>query len=184
MISVLSAARHVVDRLAHPWRYRAAMARLRARPRPSQILVVCNGNLCRSPYLEALLRRALPDIGVASAGMTGPGREVPDFGRDIATRRGLDLSQHRSRLLTRDMLSRADLVLVMDEAMARYLTRALRVQGERVVIAGDLDPLGRFSRTIRDPWRQSQIVFESTYARLDRVAETVVASLAPPRRRA
>jgi protein-tyrosine phosphatase len=181
MPGIFSAVRHGVERLLHPWRYRSAVSLLRAARRPGHILVVCNGNLCRSPYLEALLRRALPDVVVSSAGMTGPGRPVPEVGRDIAARRGLDLTQHRSRLLTRDMLATADLVVVMDRLMARYLGVSLRVPRDRIVIAGDLDRFGG-SRTIRDPWRQTQIVFESSYARLDRAAETLVASLPPPRR--
>lgn len=151
--------------------------RLRGAAPMRSILVVCHGNICRSPYLEAVLKRALPDLQVASAGLIGPGRPVPVHGRAVASRAGLDLSPHRSRMLSGEVLSQADMVIVMDARQARYVTNSLRFPADRVWIAGDLDAETRAPRAIADPWDKPIEVFASSYARLDQCAATIVAIL-------
>jgi hypothetical protein len=73
---VARALRHLPDRLLHPLRRRRAIVRL-GRQRPVSLLLVCHGNVMRSPYAEAVLRRALgagSRVRVASAGFIGPDR--------------------------------------------------------------------------------------------------------------
>ena len=83
------------------------------------ILFVCTGNPCRSPLAEALLRqrlaqRGLSGITVASAG-TGAwdGAPASEGAYLVALEHGLDLSAHRARLLTKETVQLADLVLTM-----------------------------------------------------------------------
>lgn len=181
--AVYKALRSTVHRRLHPGRHQRTRAQLRRAPRPRDILVICHGNICRSPYLEAVLRSHLPDITVTSAGFVGPDRSVPEHSLTVAARRGLDLSGHRSRLLTREMLQRAELVVVMDTRQARHLERQLGYDAGRVIIAGDLDPDPGDTRAIRDPWRQSLEVFVDSFARLDRCAATLTAALSGGRPR-
>jgi protein-tyrosine phosphatase len=169
--------RHAADAALHGPRFRAAKRRLQAMRRPSSIVVICHGNICRSPYLEVLLRQALPDIDVTSAGFVGPGRGVPQHSRTIAERRGLDLSAHRSQLVHRDALRVIDLAVVMDANQARALSLGYGVPAARIVIAGDIDPRGGEKREILDPWNQSLETFERSFARLDRCAESLVSIL-------
>ena len=81
--------------------------------------MVCTGNICRSPLAAALLERALAGRGseglaVSSAG-TGAwdGAPVSEGAYLVGLERGLDLSGHRARLLTRELVESADLVLTM-----------------------------------------------------------------------
>ena len=67
-----------------------------------RILVVCTGNLCRSPLVEALLRRELAaegiDAEVSSAGLAAPLGASPDRRlRRVAGDLGVDVDDHRSR---------------------------------------------------------------------------------------
>jgi protein-tyrosine phosphatase len=66
---------------------------------------------------EALLRSRLGGLGVdaqvASAGLLQAGQPASGHGVDILQARGLDMTAHRSRSMTREMLSSADLVLAM-----------------------------------------------------------------------
>ncbi|MGI9023682.1 MAG: low molecular weight protein-tyrosine-phosphatase [Acidimicrobiales bacterium] len=79
------------------------------------VLLLCTGNICRSPVAEVLLRQRLADLGVAarvrSAGLLQAGIPADPFGQEAMATRGLDLSGHRSRTVSREILLGADLVL-------------------------------------------------------------------------
>jgi protein-tyrosine phosphatase len=167
-------ARNLPDRVLHQRRRASARERILKLDSVSNILVVCYGNICRSPYLEAVLRRGLPEIGVTSAGFVGPGRSVPAHALKLANMRGLDLSSFRSRPIGRANVDRTDLVIVMDTEQARHIARGYRISPSRIVLAGDLDPVASPTRAIRDPWGESIEVFATTFDRLDRCAETLV----------
>ena len=165
------------DRILYPRRHLAARQRLSNAPRPRRILVVCHGNLCRSPYLQAVLQRSLPDVVITSAGFVGSDRAVPRISVALSAQRGLDLSRYRSRPITQSQIGDADLLIVMDAEQARRIASMFRVKRKRIVVAGDLEPLFETSRAIRDPWNQSIEAFKSTFDRLDRCAATLVSLL-------
>lgn len=171
------AVRGLPDRLLHDQRHLAACDRLSRMDRPRSLLVVCYGNVCRSPYLEAVLKRDLPDIRVESAGFVGPDRPVPPFALTVSAERGLNLSTFRSRPLVPAIVRDADLIVVMDGNQARDVERYFRVPQRRIVVAGDLDPVPSASRTIVDPWGQPIDVFVSSFNRLDRCAAMLVCLL-------
>jgi protein-tyrosine phosphatase len=171
------AARALPDRALHQRRYQGVLQHLSRGQRPRTILVVCHGNICRSPYLQAVLQRSLPDLSVASAGFFGSDRGVPEIAVALGAERGLDLSGYRSRPLTRSTVNGADLVVVMDAEQARHLTRMFPINRARIIVAGDLDPQSGASRGIADPWGRSRDVFESSFDRLDRCAATLVSTL-------
>jgi protein-tyrosine phosphatase len=173
--------RNLPDRLLHRHRHLAVQRRLSRAQRPWKILVVCHGNVCRSPYLQAVLQRAFPKVAVTSAGFFGSDRAVPEISVTLSAKRGLDLSRYRSRPLTQSTVGNPDLVIVMDSYQARQLARMFAINRARIVIAGDLDPLFDASRSITDPWNQSSDVFESSFDRLDRCAATLVSILQRPK---
>ena len=169
----------VADRWLHRRRHEHVKRLLGEMPRPRAIMVVCEGNVFRSPYLEAVLRRSLTDVRVSSAGLRVAGAPVPADGLAIAARNGFDLTRHASRLLTRRLLENVDLVVVMDARQRRYVAGAMRFDAHRIVVAGDLDAEPAETRAIPDPWRQRPDVLERSYARLDRCAAALVGMLRP-----
>lgn len=171
------AARNLPDRLLHRRRHDAVRRQLSSRRAPRSILVVCYGNVCRSPYLQAVLQRALPEIRIGSAGFVGSDRSVPAHSLTISAERGLDLSRFRSRPLTPDAVNAADLIVVMDSDQAREIMRRFPVSRWRIVVAGDLDPVFESSRTITDPWNRGGEVFAASFDRLDRCAAVLVSIL-------
>lgn len=172
-------AHSLYERALHRRRHLTARRRLSKAERPRRMLVVCYGNICRSPYLQAVLQRALPDIATTSAGFVGNDRPVPQISISLSAERGLDLSRHRSRLIAQSGIADADLVIVMDAEQAQRVASTFRVSRERIVIAGDLDPMFETTRAIRDPWNQPIEVFEASFDRLDRCAATLVSVVRP-----
>ena len=86
----------------------------------TRVLVVCTGNVCRSPIAEGLLRAAFaermgPDAPeVASAGTMGwTGSRADPSSIRAAAERGVDISGHRAREVSEDDVARADLVVAM-----------------------------------------------------------------------
>ncbi|WP_427337889.1 hypothetical protein [Caloranaerobacter sp. DY30410] len=85
------------------------------------ILFVCTGNTCRSSMAEALFRDMLEKAGeelkgikVESAGICAvPNQPASKQAIQVLSEEGIDLSKHRSRPLTKDMIERADLILTM-----------------------------------------------------------------------
>jgi protein-tyrosine phosphatase len=171
------ALKHTPDRLLHARRRHSELRRLE-RERPASILVICLGNICRSPYAAALLTRSLEgcEVTVESAGFIGPGRPSPEEAVRVADRRGIDLTPHRSRQLGAEDVAAADLVLVMDVQQRRRLEERF---GRRtgVVVMGDLDPDAIDTRTIRDPYDQAEEVFDRVYERIERCVSVLTASL-------
>ncbi len=85
-----------------------------------KILFVCTGNTCRSSMAAALARRLLEerggrrDVEVFSAGVAAfPGDRATPEAVEVLAGMGIDLREHRARLLTADDVTRADLILAM-----------------------------------------------------------------------
>lgn len=179
----LRVLRHAPDRLLHPLRRRRAERAIRERT-GDRFLIVCDGNICRSPYAAAVLRRRVRQRGprpvrVRSVGLAGSGRSSPPTAREVARERGFDLDDHRSRLLGPGDAAWADLVLVMTPRQRRTLTWGHGVAREDVVLLGDLDPGPIRRRAIRDPVLQPAAVFHDVYARLDHCIHHLVGCLEP-----
>jgi protein-tyrosine phosphatase len=85
----------------------------------STILIVCTGNICRSPMAEGLLRRELAERGiegvlVESAGISGwDGSPATVEAVEAMAGNGIDISAHLGRRLSRSMVSSGDLILAM-----------------------------------------------------------------------
>ena len=124
----------------------------------TRILVVCTGNLCRSPFAEGYLRQVLGCEEVSSAGTHAvPGNRVPEDGLSVAQRFGVDLSGHRARRLSLEDVEEAELILCMEPyhlAMVEPMALPLGVSRERFVTLDIPDPYGRGQAAYEDSYAQ------------------------------
>jgi protein-tyrosine phosphatase len=90
----------------------------------TSVLVVCVGNICRSPTAERVLQRALPSVTVTSAGIGAVvGAGADPVGAKAADEIGIDLDGHVARQLTEEMGRTHDLILVMEQGHRAEITR-------------------------------------------------------------
>jgi protein-tyrosine phosphatase len=150
----------------HEWRRRTAgEPRLPPMEAP-RILVLCHGNICRSPFAEALLRARCSGALVRSAGFAaGDGMPADPTAIEVAREWQIDLAPHRSRLLTPSELEWAQLVLVMTAPQARALVTRWSDLAPRVRLLGDYLSAAPFA--IDDPYGCTPEVFRACFQRID-----------------
>ena len=122
------------------------------------IIVVCTGNICRSPIGEALLRKELAgrDFVVSSAGigaMVGYPADPP--AQEVAVEHGLDLSGHRARQLSLTLLNENDLVLTLDQTHSDWInSRFPQFRGRTYKLLK-----WRGNRDVDDPYQRGRDAF-------------------------
>lgn len=154
-----------------PWP-RGGFPGIRRHPRSNEafakvfqrILVICVGNICRSPTAQFMLRRHLPTHHVASAGLHAlVGQSMDPTACDVLAAHGLDGSSHIARQLNTDMMHSSDLILTMEKAHTREISQIAPQALGRTMLLGKW--LGE--REIPDPYRQQRPAFEHVYQLID-----------------
>jgi protein-tyrosine phosphatase len=133
------------------------------------ILVVCVGNICRSPMAEAMLQRRLHnrDISVSSAGLGAlVGHQADEIAQNLMSERQIDISGHRARQLDTTLLRDADLVLVMEGWQQREIEQQFPTTRGKVFRIGHW---GNFD--IADPYRKPREAFEAALIAIERGIE-------------
>ncbi|MDM2974555.1 low molecular weight protein-tyrosine-phosphatase Wzb [Citrobacter sp. CK198] len=133
----------------------------------NKILVVCVGNICRSPTAERLLKSYHPSLTVESAGLGAlVGRGADRSAVSVAAAHNLSLEGHCARQISGRMCRDYDLILVMEKRhIARLCEMAPEMRG-KVMLFGHWDS----EREIPDPYRKSREAFEAVYTLLERSA--------------
>lgn len=150
-----------------------------------RLIFVCTGNTCRSAMAEGIGRavaeeRGLRDVDVTSAGTAATeGAAASPGALLVALERGQDLSGHRARLLTRELVAGADLLLVM---APNHLDRieALGGKGKAHLLTAFASD-SRIDRPIADPFGGAVELYRETFDELDREIRRVFDRLAPDR---
>lgn len=133
-----------------------------------KILVVCLGNICRSPIGEKLLQQHLPDKHIASAGLGTQksgllGKEADHSANQIAQEHGLSLEGHKAQQLTQSLCQNYDLILVMEKKHLESICHlAPEVRGKTMLFGQWLS-----QKEIPDPYMKSREAFEFAYRQLE-----------------
>ena len=160
-------------------------------PTPTRILMVCMGNICRSPTAHGVLEKMVADAGLAqhimvdSAGTHGyhVGAPPDERAQQHAARRGYDLSAQRARHLTAQDFERFDLVLVMDEANETH-ARPLCPPGQRHRLRRLTDFCTTVqAREVPDPYYGGAAGFEQVLDIVEDACRGLLATLTPPAER-
>ena len=140
------------------------------------ILIVCVGNICRSPAAEKLFQYKLSGrFTVSSAGLGAVIDHAidPNMQRCLADA-GITELTHKARQFTTEMAQRADLIMVMEKTHVDQIAQtASHVHGKTML-------LGRWMEDaeVPDPYRRDAAFFTQVYQAIDRYVDEWVLRLA------
>lgn len=136
----------------------------------NKVLVVCVGNICRSPTGEYLLKQRLPKHQIASAGLGAlVGKPADSQAQTVAQQHNVDLSPHIAQQLTPELAAQYDLILVMEQKHIEAVCAISPSARSKTMLFGQWLPQGR--RDVPDPYRQSDEMFQIVYTQLEQAAD-------------
>ena len=134
--------------------------------RLNNLLIVCVGNICRSPMAEYLLRAEFERDGlkVHSAGLgalvAAPAHAVA---QELLAAKGIDMSAHRAKQLNAQMINEADLVLTMESWHNSSVVKLSPLVQGRVYRIGEFQAFD-----VADPYRGSHEEFVHSLNEIER----------------
>jgi protein-tyrosine phosphatase len=149
---------------------------------PVKILMVCLGNICRSPLAEGILRSKLPVkkffIDSAGTGNWHVGKHPDERSIAIAKKNGIDISHQRGKQFSTSDFETYDYIYVMDNsnyndviALATNEEQKNKVQ----LILNELFPEENVD--VPDPYYGSQFGFENVFKMLDETCDSIAKKL-------
>jgi len=124
----------------------------------ANILFVCTGNICRSPFAQGLFTRivaqkGLKDLTADSAGLLAlPGNSVSYLAQRVAAEHDVDLTEHKAKSVSKDFVDQSDLILVMEKSQEDSLLAAFPEAAGKVLLIRHFARFGSRRRGISDPY--------------------------------
>jgi len=147
-----------------------------------KILMVCLGNICRSPLAEGILRSKLPSnnffIDSAGTGHWHIGHQPDKRSIETAKNRGLDITNQRGRQIQPSDLDNFDYIYVMDNSNFQDVIKMVKNEAQKKKVKLILDELFPGENVdVPDPYYGLQNGFEQVYEMLDEACEIIAQKL-------
>jgi protein-tyrosine phosphatase len=137
----------------------------------TKILMVCLGNICRSPLAEGIMRSKLSSTHffIDSAGTSGfhSGNAPDPRSIEVAQKNGLDISQQKSRPFRAYDLEEFDVIFVMDKSNYRDVIRHVQNEDERQKVKLILNYPNSEKEEVPDPYYGGKNGFDHVYNLLE-----------------
>ena len=138
-------------------------------------MVVCVGNVCRSPVGERLLAQACPHLRTGSAGIDAlVGRSASKPSAEVAAHNGVSVEGHIARQFTPELAAQFDLILVMEKAHMKETASQAPASGAKTMLFGEwID-----ESDIADPYELSHDFHVAVFDKMKRASEGWITRLA------
>ena len=122
------------------------------------LLVICVGNICRSPMAEYWLKQEYPELNIESAGISGLIGHAADQKTILCMQcLGIGMQPHIAKKLNAELIKKADLVLVMSQNQQKHLEQTWPFAKGKTFRLGHWQ-----SKNVPDPFQHEQSVFDET----------------------
>jgi protein-tyrosine phosphatase len=148
-----------------------------------KILMVCLGNICRSPLAEGILRSKTEKLGLdwsidsAGTGAWHVGQKPDLRSINVAKKYGIDISKLKARQLVADDIENFDLIYVMDKQNLKDVSSLAKSKQSKVklILEEMFKPFDAVSMNeVPDPYYGTNDVFEHVYSLLDRACDEIM----------
>lgn len=143
----------------------------------TKILMVCLGNICRSPLAEGILQSKVnPDqVFVDSAGTAGyhVGSTPDPRSIEVARKHGIDISHQRTRQFTAEDFKAFDAIYVMDKSNYRNVIALATSQADREKVALLLGNISGNTSEVPDPYYGGPSGFDHVFDLIDEACEII-----------
>lgn len=125
----------------------------------NNILVVCVGNICRSPMAEALLKQRYPHKNIDSAGVGAlVGHSADPAALEIMAGQEIDITNHVAKQIDEGLAKKADLIFTMSDSQTKW------IEERWPFCRGKTFKLGHWQdKDIADPYKHEMSAFETAY---------------------
>ena len=123
------------------------------------ILVVCVGNICRSPMAEALLKQRFPNKNIDSAGVGAlVGHPADPAALEIMNEQQLDVTNHVAKQIDENLAKKADIIFTMSDGQTKW------IEERWPFCRGKTFKLGHWKdKDIADPYKHDKSAFQTAY---------------------
>ena len=123
-----------------------------------QILVVCVGNICRSPMAEYLLKQQHPYLDIKSAGLAAMvGYPADEKAISCMKHLQIDMGAHIAKQINADLIKKSDLILVMSNNQLKHIVQTWPFAKGKVFGLGHWQ-----GQNVTDPYKHDQAFFNET----------------------
>lgn len=143
------------------------------------VLFICSGNSCRSVMAQELLKKLLKeknrdDVEVLSAGtLILSGLGITEGTKEVLRREGIDASGHRSQRVTKEMIKKSDLILVMEKLHEEKILSLAPEVKNRLFLLKEFAKINDNNLNIADPIGKPLEFYEKTFQVIKEAVERI-----------
>lgn len=128
------------------------------------VMIVCVGNICRSPMAEALLQDQQPQLNVLSSGIGAlVGKPADPMAQELMSEKGINLGNHSAQQINSVLVSASDLILTMEQ---KHINA---IQSKFPESRGKVHLIGKWSdnQEVPDPYKKNKEAFISALSLIE-----------------